>query len=31
MNVLIVEDDASVARFLEQATREAGYAPRVTD
>jgi two-component system, OmpR family, copper resistance phosphate regulon response regulator CusR len=31
MNVLIVEDDASVARFLEQATREARYAPRVTD
>ena len=28
MNVLIVEDDPSVARFLLQATREAGYAPR---
>lgn len=29
MNVLIVEDDASVARFLKQATSEAGYAPHV--
>ncbi len=27
MNVLIVEDDASVARFLHQALAEAGYAP----
>ncbi len=27
MNVLIVEDDASVARFLSQALAEAGYAP----
>ena len=26
LNVLIVEDDLSVARFLEQATSEAGYA-----
>ncbi len=29
MNVLIVEDEAGVSRFLEQACREAGYAPRV--
>lgn len=29
MNVLIVEDDASVARFLVQAVSEAGYAVRV--
>ncbi len=29
MNVLIVEDEPGVARFLEQACREAGYAPRV--
>ena len=28
MNVLIVEDDASVARFLRQAMTEAGYAPQ---
>ena len=27
MNVLIVEDDASVARFLNQAVTEAGYTP----
>ena len=27
MKVLIVEDDASVARFLKQACEEAGYAP----
>ncbi len=30
MNVLIVEDDASVARFLRQAMTEAGYAPQWT-
>jgi DNA-binding response OmpR family regulator len=30
MNVLIVEDDVSVARFLRQAIAEAGYAPVVT-
>lgn len=29
MNVLIVEDDVSVARFMEQAAREAGYATQV--
>lgn len=29
MNVLIVEDDESVARFLEQAMAEAGYNTRV--
>ena len=29
MNVLIVEDDESVARFLRQAVTEAGYAPQV--
>ena len=29
MNVLIVEDDASVARFLKQATSEAGYAAQL--
>lgn len=29
MNLLIVEDDDSVARFLKQATMEAGYAPQV--
>ena len=29
MNVLIMEDDASVARFLEQAVSEAGYATKV--
>lgn len=29
MNVLIVEDDESVARFLNQAMTEAGFAPRV--
>ncbi len=29
MNVLIVEDDASVARFLQQAVTEAGYAAQV--
>ena len=29
MNVLIVEDDPSVARFLQQATSEAGYAAQV--
>ncbi len=29
MNVLIVEDEPGVSRFLEQACREAGYAPRV--
>ena len=29
MNVLIVEDDESVARFLKQATTEAGYSPQV--
>jgi len=28
MNVLIVEDDPSVLRFLTQTTREAGYAPQ---
>lgn len=28
MNVLIVEDDESVARFLRQAMTEAGYAPQ---
>lgn len=31
MRVLIVEDDDSVARFLMQATREAGYSPVATD
>jgi len=31
MRVLIIEDDDSVARFLMQATREAGYSPVVTD
>lgn len=31
MRVLIVEDDDSVARFLTQATREAGYSPVVAD
>lgn len=30
MNVLIVEDDDSVARFLKQATTEAGYTSQVT-
>jgi DNA-binding response OmpR family regulator len=30
MNVLIVEDDSSVARFLKQAMTEAGYSPQVT-
>jgi DNA-binding response OmpR family regulator len=29
MNVLIVEDDRSVARFLKQAMIESGYAPQV--
>jgi len=29
LNVLIVEDDDSVARFLRQATSEAGYSPQV--
>lgn len=29
MNVLIVEDDDSVARFLKQATTEAGYSAQV--
>lgn len=29
MNVLIVEDDESVARLLKQATMEAGYSPQV--
>ena len=29
MNVLIVEDDESVARFLKQATTEAGYSAQV--
>ena len=29
MNVLIVEDDESVARFLDQAVTEAGYAAQV--
>src|SRR5215210_1212928 len=31
MNVLIVEDDLSVARFLKQAATEAGYAVQVED
>ena len=31
MKVLIVEDDDSVARFLTQATREAGYSPVAAD
>lgn len=31
MRILIVEDDDSVARFLTQATREAGYSPVTTD
>ncbi len=30
MNVLIVEDDESVARFLNQAMSEAGFNPKVT-
>jgi DNA-binding response OmpR family regulator len=29
MNVLIVEDEPGVSRFLEQACREAGYAPHI--
>lgn len=29
MNVLIVEDNATVARVLENSTREAGYAPHI--
>src|SRR5262245_57479088 len=29
MNVLVVEDDASVARFIRQAVTEAGYAAQV--
>ncbi len=29
MNVLIVEDDAGIARFLKRACEEAGYAPLV--
>jgi DNA-binding response OmpR family regulator len=31
MNILIVEDDESVASFLKQATIEAGYAPQIAD
>ena len=31
MNLLIVEDDESVASFLKQATIEAGYAPQLAD
>ncbi len=31
MNLLIVEDDESVASFLKQATTEAGYAPQLVD
>ena len=31
MKILIVEDDASVARFLKQAGDEAGYAPLVIE
>lgn len=31
MNVLIAEDDPSVARFLKQALREAGYVTQQTD
>ena len=31
MNILIVEDDESVASFLKQATTEAGYAPQLVD
>jgi two-component system OmpR family response regulator len=31
MNLLIVEDDESVASFLKQATMEAGYAPLLVD
>jgi DNA-binding response OmpR family regulator len=31
MNLLIVEDDESVARFLNQAMTEAGYAPQPVD
>ncbi|MHB1461295.1 MAG: response regulator transcription factor [Armatimonadota bacterium] len=31
MRILIVEDDGSVARFLAQATKEAGYSPVVAD
>jgi DNA-binding response OmpR family regulator len=31
LNVLIVEDDESVARFLRQAMLEAGYAPQVAE
>ena len=31
MNLLIVEDDESVASFLRQATIEAGYAPQLVD
>jgi DNA-binding response OmpR family regulator len=31
VNVLIVEDDESVARFLMQATTEAGYAPQAVE
>jgi DNA-binding response OmpR family regulator len=31
MKILIVEDDESVARFLKQATSEAGYIPHLAD
>jgi len=31
MNLLIVEDDESVASFLKQATVEAGYAPQLVE
>jgi two-component system copper resistance phosphate regulon response regulator CusR len=31
MNLLIVEDDESVASFLKQATVEAGFAPQLAD
>lgn len=31
MNILIVEDDDSVARFLKQATTEAGYSSQVVE
>lgn len=31
MNLLILEDDESVARMLKQATEEAGYNPRIVE
>ena len=31
LNLLVLEDDESVARLLQQATEEAGYSVRVVD